>query len=192
MAYIFLMDKSELRKIKWIKGGFRALAKGGEGAIRVEAIARDIGVTKGGFYWDFKDLNDFKTAMLDFYQTVGTEAIINNSEKFQTPKEALLFIVNEAIKEPDDELGGTKIKLAIREWASRDENARIRIQFIDNLRIETLKSIFKATGMAQKDAARNAQILYSAYIGYTNLRLVNPSLDGASLREFALSLIGEN
>ena len=186
------MDKSELRKIKWIKGGFRALAKGGEGAIRVEAIARDIGVTKGGFYWDFKDLNDFKTAMLDFYQTIGTEAIINNSEKFQTPKEALLFIVNEAIKEPDDELGGTKIKLAIREWASRDENARIRIQFIDNLRIETLKSIFKATGMAQKDAARNAQILYSAYIGYTNLRLVNPSLDGASLREFALSLIGEN
>ena len=192
MAYIFLMDKSELRKIKWIKGGFRALAKGGEGAIRVEAIARDIGVTKGGFYWDFKDLNDFKTAMLDFYQTIGTEAIINNSEKFQTPKEALLFIVNEAIKEPDDELGGTKIKLAIREWASRDENARIRIQFIDNLRIETLKSIFQATGMAQKDAARNAQILYSAYIGYTNLRLVNPSLDGASLREFALSLIGEN
>ncbi len=192
MAYIFLMDKSELRKIKWIKGGFRALAKGGEGAIRVEAIARDIGVTKGGFYWDFKDLNDFKTAMLDFYQTIGTEAIINNSEKFQTPKEALLFIVNEAIKEPDDELGGTKIKLAIREWASRDENARIRIQFIDNLRIETLKSIFQATGMAQKDAARNAQILYSAYIGFTNLRLVNPSLDGASLREFALSLIGEN
>ena len=192
MAYIFLMDKSELRKIKWIKGGFRALAQGGEGAIRVEAIARDIGVTKGGFYWDFKDLNDFKTAMLDFYQTVGTEAIINNSEKFQTPKEALLFIVNEAIKEPDDELGGTKIKLAIREWASRDENARIRIQFIDNLRIETLKSIFQATGMAQKDAARNAQILYSAYIGFTNLRLVNSSLDGASLREFALSLIGEN
>ena len=192
MTYIFLMDKSELRKIKWIKGGFRALAKGGEGAIRVEAIARDIGVTKGGFYWDFKDLNDFKAAMLDFYQAVGTQSIINNSEKFHSPKEALLFIVDEAIKEPDDELGGTKIEIAIREWASRDENARTRIQFIDNLRIETLKSIFQAAGMVQNDTARNAQILYSAYIGFTNLRLVNPSLDGASLREFALSLIGEN
>ena len=186
------MDKSELRKIKWIKGGFRALAKGGEGAIRVEAIARDIGVTKGGFYWDFKDLNDFKAAMLDFYQAVGTQGIINNSEKFQSPKDALLFIVDEAIKDPDDDFGGAKTKLAIREWASRDENARIRIQFIDSLRIETLKSIFQAAGIKELDAKRNAQILYSAYIGFTNLRLVNPSLDAASLREFALSLIDDN
>jgi AcrR family transcriptional regulator len=183
------MDKVEFRKTKWIMGGFRALTKGGEGAIKVEAIARDIGVTKGGFYWDFKDLGDFKNAMLDFYQAAGTEIIIENAEKIKTPIEALIFIVNEAIKAPDDDFGGNKTELAIREWASRDANAKKRIQFIDNLRIETLKSIFITAGIETDLAASKAQILYSAYIGFTYLRLTNPDNDGAILRSFAISLL---
>ena len=39
----------------------RALADGGPDAVRVEPLARALGVTKGGFYWAF----DGRQALLD-------------------------------------------------------------------------------------------------------------------------------
>ncbi|WP_163317770.1 TetR family transcriptional regulator, partial [Enterobacter hormaechei] len=38
----------------WISAAFRALSQGGAQAIRAEAIARDLKVSKGSFYWHFR------------------------------------------------------------------------------------------------------------------------------------------
>ena len=40
---------------RWIEEGLRALAAGGPDAVRVEALAQALGVTKGGFYGHFAD-----------------------------------------------------------------------------------------------------------------------------------------
>lgn len=37
-------------RASWIDEGLRALAAGGPDAVRIEALARALGVTKGGFY----------------------------------------------------------------------------------------------------------------------------------------------
>ena len=42
---------------RWIEEGLRALAAGGPDAVRVEALAQALGVTKGGFYGHFADRN---------------------------------------------------------------------------------------------------------------------------------------
>jgi hypothetical protein len=36
---------------KWIEEGLRALAAGGPEAVRIEALAHALSVSKGGFYW---------------------------------------------------------------------------------------------------------------------------------------------
>jgi AcrR family transcriptional regulator len=41
----------------WIDEGLRALASGRPDAVRIEPLARALGVTKGGFYWHFHDRN---------------------------------------------------------------------------------------------------------------------------------------
>ena len=41
----------------WVDAGLTALAEGGPDAIRIEALAASLGVTKGGFYGDFADRN---------------------------------------------------------------------------------------------------------------------------------------
>ncbi|MFN3661424.1 TetR family transcriptional regulator [Yoonia sp.] len=43
----------------WLMAGFRALASHGPSALRAAALARDLGTTKGSFYWHFKDLPDY-------------------------------------------------------------------------------------------------------------------------------------
>src|SRR3954471_20794746 len=40
---------------RWIAEGLTALAAGGPEAVRVEALGRVLGVSKGGFYWQFAD-----------------------------------------------------------------------------------------------------------------------------------------
>ena len=45
----------------WIEAGFRELARSGVEGVRVEVLAKNLGVTKGGFYRRFKD----RAALLD-------------------------------------------------------------------------------------------------------------------------------
>ncbi|HYP55470.1 MAG TPA: helix-turn-helix domain-containing protein, partial [Solirubrobacterales bacterium] len=47
------MPATRTPRTAWVEEGLRALATGGPDAVRVEALARALGVTKGGFYWHF-------------------------------------------------------------------------------------------------------------------------------------------
>ena len=39
----------------WIEAGFAELARSGVEGVRVEVLAKNLGVTKGGFYRRFRD-----------------------------------------------------------------------------------------------------------------------------------------
>ena len=50
---------------KWIEAGLAALARGGIDHVRVEVLAKDLGVTKGGFYRRFADRRALLGAILE-------------------------------------------------------------------------------------------------------------------------------
>ena len=72
-------------KPQWLRAGLEALRKGGVGAVRVERLAEDVGVTKGSFYWHFRDRRDLLDAMLDpiFQKTLG--ATFLNPAAYKSP-----------------------------------------------------------------------------------------------------------
>jgi AcrR family transcriptional regulator len=51
----------------WIAAGLAALAGGGAAAFRVERVAREMGVTKGSFYWHFRDRAAWRDAVLAYW-----------------------------------------------------------------------------------------------------------------------------
>src|SRR5512135_2412739 len=61
----------------WIDEGLRALAAGGPDAVRIESLARTLGVTKGGFYWHF----DGRTALLEEMLDAWERAVIDEVER---------------------------------------------------------------------------------------------------------------
>lgn len=185
------MGESKLGKIDWIKAGFRALCNGGIAAIRVEPIAREIGATKGSFYWHFKDLQALKTAMLDYYKENGTEAIIKSANMRDGPAQNLLFVVKMAINPPEEDVGSIMAEAAIREWARFDNDAKIRVSEIDELRINHLYLNLKELGFNEADAKGRAQILYSTYLGFIHLRATGVKIKDALLIGFAQSMINE-
>src|SRR4051812_43049241 len=64
----------------WITEGLRALGVGGPDAVRIEALAQALGVTKGGFYWHFDDRSALLTEMLDTWERVVAEDVITRVE----------------------------------------------------------------------------------------------------------------
>src|SRR5436305_5313751 len=66
-------------RTSWIEEGLRALGIGGPDAVRIEALAQALGVTKGGFYWHFDGRRALLEEMLDTWERMtvdeGIEAV---------------------------------------------------------------------------------------------------------------------
>ena len=52
---------TDVNRDSWIEAGFKELARSGVEGVRVEVLAKNLGVTKGGFYRRFRD----RAALLD-------------------------------------------------------------------------------------------------------------------------------
>src|SRR5271154_7092483 len=66
---------------RWIEEALQALAAGGPDAVRIEPLARSIGVTRGGFYWHFEDRGALLAEMLDTWERAATDEVIERVER---------------------------------------------------------------------------------------------------------------
>ena len=60
----------------WTQAALDALARGGLAAVAVEPLAKQLGTTKGSFYWHFADRNALIAASLARWETRDTELVI--------------------------------------------------------------------------------------------------------------------
>src|SRR5258708_6771818 len=66
---------------RWIEAGLRALAAEGPDAVRVEALAQALGVTKGGFYGHFADRGALLQEMLDTWERKAIDEVLERVER---------------------------------------------------------------------------------------------------------------
>ncbi|MFY0622090.1 MAG: TetR/AcrR family transcriptional regulator [Pelagimonas sp.] len=159
------MTKPRLSQEDWIAAGFRALAKGGPAALRAEAIARDLKTTKGSFYWHFKDLPAFKSAMLQFWAERATTTIIDRLAPLSPGLPRLEALIDVASETPE-EFGGTAVEPAIRDWARYDAEAAQLLQQADDARTAYLAQELAHIGVRDAEAAR---LFYAAHLGLEQL-----------------------
>ncbi|MEV6490357.1 TetR/AcrR family transcriptional regulator [Actinoplanes sp. NPDC051633] len=123
---------------RWIEEGLRALADGGPDAVRVEALAKRLGVTKGGFYGFFADRDALLTAMLDLWERESTDDVLERIESAGgDPKDKIRRAG--ALTFSNDRL--LPIDLAVRDWARRDEAVAERLRRVDNRRMGLLREL---------------------------------------------------
>ena len=125
---------------RWIEEGLRALAAGGPDAVRVEALAHALGVTKGGFYGYFADRGALLEEMLDSWERKATDEVLERVERKGGDVRARLRRAG-ALTFSGELL---PIDLAIRDWARRDPAVAERLRRVDNRRMEYLRLLFGA------------------------------------------------
>lgn len=125
----------------WIEEGFRALAKGGPEAVRIDSLAKELGVTRGGFYWHFSDRRALLDKMLDAWEQESVDDILAQlDDASPAGRDHLLTLFSLANARPER----LPIELAIRDWARRDEAVWARLKRVDNRRMEYMRAQFGA------------------------------------------------
>ncbi|MCU0827332.1 MAG: TetR/AcrR family transcriptional regulator [Tabrizicola sp.] len=164
--------KARLGKKDWVLAGLRALVRGGIAGVKVEALAREIGTTKGSFYWHFKDLGEFHQVMLEFWERLATTEITAavRASGRDGPGQLQLLLDLVSVR-PGEVYGGIEVEPALREWGRIDPRARAVVTRVDRQRLADLTDFLAAAGMAKTDRNLAAQTLYAAVLGLEGLRI---------------------
>jgi AcrR family transcriptional regulator len=151
----------------WIDEGLRALAAGGPDAVRVESLARVLGVTKGGFYWQFEDRQALLEEMLDAWERVTVDEVIERIEGQGGDARAKLRRLSRIAASRSDLLGvePLSIDLAIRDWARRDKRVARRLRRVDNRRMDYLRSLFGAFCSDEDEVEARCMLVFALWIG---------------------------
>jgi AcrR family transcriptional regulator len=125
----------------WIDAGLRALAAGGPEAVRIEPLARTLGVSKGGFYWHFADREALLQEVVDTWERTLVDEVIERVEaKGGDARARLRYLFELAFTSRKF----SEVELAIREWARRDKKVARRLRRVDNRRMEYMRTLFGA------------------------------------------------
>ena len=144
----------------WIDQGIKALVKSGFTALKAEPLAKAMGVSRGSFYWHFKDIGAFQLAILARWREVAAEQIIANVEAASKHENPLTLLLRRVFGER------LALENAVRTWATLDPAARAAVQAIDQRRLGYVEGLLKQSGLPAETARARAQILYWAFLGF--------------------------
>ncbi|WP_207946356.1 TetR/AcrR family transcriptional regulator [Actinomadura sp. 7K507] len=147
---------------RWIEEGLRALAGGGVDAVRVEALAKALGVTKGGFYGYFADRDALLSAMLDTWERESTDEVIDRIEREGGDPKTKIHRAGVLTFSGDRLL---PIDLAIRDWARRDEQVAERLRRVDNRRMALLREMIGTFCSDPDEVEARSLLAFCAAIG---------------------------
>ena len=171
------MARPRTPRSRWIEEGLSALAGGGPEAVRVEALAEALGVTKGGFYWHFTDRPTLLEEMLDAWERLSVDEVIERVDGGGgDARSKLRHLV--ALASSGEAL--IRTDLAIRDWSRRDEAVAGRLRRVDNRRMNYMRSLFGEFCADEEEVESRCMIAFSLFIG---VHFIAADHDGRSRRD---------
>lgn len=180
------MGAARTPRDRWVEEGLRALADGGPDAVRVEALAKRLGVTKGGFYGYFADRDALLRAMLDAWERESTDEVIDRVEreggdpKTKIQRAGMLTF-------SDDRL--LPLDLAVRDWARRDEAVAERLRRVDNRRMALLREMIGTFCSDPDEVEARSLLAFCVAIAHRSLAIDHEGRTRAEVLAHAADLI---
>lgn len=168
----------------WVDAGLRALASGGPGQVRVEALATTLGVSKGGFYWHFRDRQALLDAMLDTWEVTVVDDVIETADRAGGAGRTRLRGLFAAAGGRDDLLA---LELSVRDWARHDPGVAEHVARVDDRRLAYLRPLFAEFCDDAADVEGRCLLVLTLFVGEslvtaTHGRLLRRSVTAAALR----------
>ena len=148
----------------WLETARRILIDDGIVGLKVDRIAQRLGVTRGGFYHNFKDREDFLDRLIAYWEeTCKFLPEVPPPAELGKAAEWLDLVIDRLIEGDGYD---QHFDLAVREWARSDKKAEWAVERADRKRMETLEKIFLTLGYDATSAEIRARIFYYHQIGY--------------------------
>ena len=141
-------------KAEWLATALEFLGRGGIESVRVERLARGLGIAKSGFYWHFRDRAHLLQDMLDYWSDEYTGVVTENPELSALEPKRRLRIIAEMIIDHDL----THYDLAMRSWAAQDPAVARRLAEVYDARMQFLRKAFRELGFTGPELAMRTRL----------------------------------
>lgn len=175
-----------LTRDDWTLAALYAIADGGLAAVAVEPLAKQLGATKGSFYWHFANRDELVEAALDKWEQLGTTKVIAELDAITDPTRRLERLFELSLL---DELGGA-VDVNLLAEASDPRVGRV-IERVTARRVAFLAATFRELAFPPPEARRRALLCYGAYVGHFQVRRAAPGIAprGRALRSYAAAIL---
>jgi AcrR family transcriptional regulator len=170
----------------WVDAAYRRFNEGGLAAVRVEAVARDLGATKGSFYWHFADRAALVHAVMERWERSETDVVIELVERAGTPEERLAALYDVNVARMGERGGERTLYLDAVPEAVDAAVARVTER-----RVAYVAALLHDAGVAEDEARRRGAAVVAAVIGFQQLAAggwrAGPAVD---THELTASILG--
>lgn len=149
---------------KWLETARQTLILEGIEAVKIDRLARELRVSRGGFYHHFTDRDDLLERLLhEWRQTVIF--VPYQSSMPSNPAEALWAIDSLVTRLIREDGYDPAFDMAVRAWSHSDSRVAKAVERSDEERISTMTDYFAALGCNATEAAVRARVFYFHQIG---------------------------
>ncbi len=159
-----MVNTTKIPADQWINTAREALISAGIAGVRVDRLAKRLGVSRGGFYHNFKSREQLLQQLLNLWASEND--FFPDAPPPQTPGEAVAYLNLMLERLLVEEGFSPAFDLAVREWARVDPKAKKFLDQIDEKRLDRLTRVFDALGCDGKEAPIRARVLYFHQIGF--------------------------
>lgn len=160
-AGVAAVKPASLSRNDWADAALGELAIFGIAGVRVEVLARKLNVTKGSFYWHFKDRDALFVAMLERWRERATLALIARLDNAsELPEERLRELLRLPLQREKSAFAA-EVELAIRLWSRNDSRALTVLEEVDALRLRYIENLLVNIGIDKGLARAHAILSYS-------------------------------
>ena len=147
--------RTSLTKDDWLRQAMELLRTDGVGGVRVLTLAKSLGVTRGSFYWHFRDRGELLDLMLDWWDREMTDTVIDHVDTRSASARQRLTALAENVVSNDK----NRFDNAIRSWAEGDREVATAHRRVMNKRLEYVVSLFRDAGFSPREARARGHLL---------------------------------
>jgi len=152
--------KTKLCREQWLKKAMNALAKSG-GCLNIDDLVATLGVTKGSFYWHFKNREAFVKEVIDYWFHQYTENASHAANSIDGTPQDKLFALMMHIQENNL----NQYDIAFRSWGAREPKLANKIKKVDTFRLNYVRSLFKEMGFQGSELEMRTR-MFVVYQGF--------------------------
>lgn len=152
------MEIDRKNRTVWTDEGLRALEAQGHSALKAQPLAQRLGVSRGSFYWHFKDLSDFHSALLLRWRERMFDQIVQDVTR--PGHNPLRRLLERVLSEP------SRLEIAVRSWALVNPQAAKMVEDVDKRRVDFIVDLLCKAGCPPELATIRAQLFNWAYLGF--------------------------
>lgn len=149
-----------LTREDWVSAAWDMLGESGLDGVRVEPLARRLGVTKGSFYWHFKDRQQLVEALLDRWFSIWDDQMSPGMETAADPADRIWALFESVVGRVTR---GQTVSLRMLSHSNPDVARRIDER--DAQRLSFLTAQLVAIGFSPDEARVRGQVYQTIMTG---------------------------